>query len=264
MVAKSQSPGSEDHADQRDLLFSPFVDGSLVQQTQRRLTEAIVAGLLQVGERLPPETELAELLGIAPMTLRTALGALRRAGYLETRRGRTGGTFIARMSSPPARYESESDTSAELNAEYVQDLFDYRRAIAAHAAALAAERAGNEQVVALEQLVMAVESCTSYAECVRLDAQLHINTAAASGSKRLWKEQAVLEMESNFATLAIAEPAQEQEVIRLIVADQREIVRAIRAREPQHARAAVASHLDRGCVALLAMIGRVRNRPTVG
>ena len=55
-----------------------------------------------VGERLPPERELAEQLQVSRVTLREAIGALREAGYLESRRGRSGGTFVV----PPATGES--------------------------------------------------------------------------------------------------------------------------------------------------------------
>src|SRR5579872_545361 len=80
----------------REVVFSPVADGAVVEQTVRRLGEAIGLGLIEVGERLPPEAELATRLAIAPMTLREALRILREAGYLETRRGRGGGTFVRR------------------------------------------------------------------------------------------------------------------------------------------------------------------------
>src|SRR5213595_4095708 len=88
----------------REVVFSPVADGALVEQTVRRIGEAIGLGLIEVGERLPPEAELASRLAIAPMTLREALRILREAGYLETRRGRGGGTFVRRsLPLQPAR-----------------------------------------------------------------------------------------------------------------------------------------------------------------
>ncbi len=46
------------------------------------------------GDQLPPERELAERLAVSRVTLCEAIGELGDAGYLETRRGRAGGTFV--------------------------------------------------------------------------------------------------------------------------------------------------------------------------
>ena len=59
------------------------------------LAEAISAGELTPGERLPSERELAGRLGVSRMTLRQALGSLERRGLMVRRVGRRGGTFVA-------------------------------------------------------------------------------------------------------------------------------------------------------------------------
>jgi GntR family transcriptional regulator len=61
-------------------------------QIEERLAERIEGGHLGVGERLPPERELAEWLGVSRMTVRQALGALAARGLLERGVGR--GTFV--------------------------------------------------------------------------------------------------------------------------------------------------------------------------
>ena len=66
----------------------------------RRLGEAIAVGLIDVGEQLPTEMELAEQLGIATVSLREALAVLSEGGYVETRRGRGGGMFVCRPILP--------------------------------------------------------------------------------------------------------------------------------------------------------------------
>jgi DNA-binding GntR family transcriptional regulator len=59
------------------------------------LADRIAAGRPARGERLPPERELAERLGVSRMTLRHALAALEQRGLVERRVGRDGGTFVA-------------------------------------------------------------------------------------------------------------------------------------------------------------------------
>jgi GntR family transcriptional regulator len=64
-------------------------------QIEDRVAEAVSAGDLQPGDRLPPERELAEQLGVSRMTLRQALQTLERRGLVRRTVGRHGGTFVA-------------------------------------------------------------------------------------------------------------------------------------------------------------------------
>src|SRR5438876_6705154 len=160
----------------RDVVFSPVADGAVVEQTVRRLGEAIGLGLIEVGERLPPEAELAARLAIAPMTLREALRILREAGYLETRRGRGGGTFVRRsVPTPPAREARRH--LARLTVEELSDLTDYRVAVSGAAVALAAERRTEADLAALGTLVERMAALDSFPPYRRLDHQFHLAIA---------------------------------------------------------------------------------------
>jgi len=58
------------------------------------LLARVSARKLQPDDKLPPEEELAAALGVSRMTLRQALGSLEQQGWIERRRGRSGGNFI--------------------------------------------------------------------------------------------------------------------------------------------------------------------------
>src|SRR5690606_2669223 len=60
-----------------------------------RLLQSVRLGLIAPGERLPSERELAAMLKVSRDTVREALSTLAEAGYVEARRGRYGGTFVA-------------------------------------------------------------------------------------------------------------------------------------------------------------------------
>ncbi|GIH13658.1 FadR/GntR family transcriptional regulator [Rugosimonospora africana] len=75
-------------------VWRPVRGGNAFEITVSRLAQAIRLGVVGVGERLPPERELADQLRVSRVTLREAIRALREAGFLESRRGRTGGTFV--------------------------------------------------------------------------------------------------------------------------------------------------------------------------
>ena len=63
-------------------------------QIEDWLAEAIAAGRLAPGDRMPTEHDLAAWLGVSRMTLRHALATLARRGLVERAVGRNGGTFV--------------------------------------------------------------------------------------------------------------------------------------------------------------------------
>jgi GntR family transcriptional regulator len=63
-------------------------------QIEDQLAARIESGELRAGERLPPERELAESVGVSRMTMRQALNSLAARGLVERGVGR--GTFVAR------------------------------------------------------------------------------------------------------------------------------------------------------------------------
>ncbi len=69
--------------------------GTFHSQIEEWLAEAIAAGRLGPGDRIPPEQELAAWLGVSRMTLRHALASLARRGLVTRAVGRRGGTFVA-------------------------------------------------------------------------------------------------------------------------------------------------------------------------
>jgi len=79
--------------DKPDLL-TPTDDGPSHARIASWLLARIGAGRIRPDDRLPPEEELAASLGVSRMTLRQALGSLEARGYIERRRGRSGGNFV--------------------------------------------------------------------------------------------------------------------------------------------------------------------------
>src|SRR3954452_3022473 len=76
------------------VVFSPLDASGRAELVEQRLTDAIVAGVLRHGERLPSESDLANSLGVAVVTAREALEGMREKGLVKTRRGREGGSFV--------------------------------------------------------------------------------------------------------------------------------------------------------------------------
>ena len=158
-------------------VFTPIREGSAVSETVSRIGRAIALGLLEPGEQLPPETRLANDLGISTTTLRTALAILREAGHLQTLRGRGGGTFVSRGALTAAelsRTELPSDRD-------LRDFADYRAALEGGAAELAAQRATSGQIDHLETLVARMAAEVHFAEWAKLDTLFQIATSRDAG-----------------------------------------------------------------------------------
>ena len=239
MSAAVEARAAEPLALAREAVFSPLPGAGLVEQAVRRLGEAIGLGLLEVGDRLPPEADLAERLGIAPMTLRQALAILREAGYVETRRGRAGGTFV-RRSAPRTPVARGRERLRELAAADLQDLTDDRVAVATASAGLAAERAAQPELEDMRALVERRARRGGYEGFRRADSRFHLAVAAAAGSRRLTAAEAALQTEIGDLMRLIPHPP---EALRVSNAQHRAILEAISRRAPDAARRLMEQHV---------------------
>jgi len=115
------------------------------------LRERIVTGELPPGARLPAEPELCVAFGVSRSTIREALRSLSSQSLVQTARGVTGGTFVARPQ--PERVTAMLETSLGLLAAAeevdVAELLEAREVLEVPAARLAATRRSDEQLEAL-------------------------------------------------------------------------------------------------------------------
>lgn len=222
----------------RAACFSPIGAHGLVEQAVRRLGEAIGLGVLEVGDRLPAEAELAQLFEIAPMTLRQALAIMREAGYVETRRGRGGGTFV-RCAVPPPAAEAATSRLASFTVDDLRDLTDFRRLTAGAGAALAAERASAAEIEELSTLVEQMAAPPPFDAFRRADSRFHLAVASASRSPRL--AAAEMQVQADLAELLALIP-HPPEALRLSNGQHRAVLAAIARRDPEAARTLMESH----------------------
>lgn len=104
----------------RTAAFAPIGDEARADYVVSRIVLAISNGAFIEGERLPSETELSNLLGVAVVTVRDALGMLRDRGLIETRRGRAGGSFVS--TSRGAVYEINARALVDIPRVALADL----------------------------------------------------------------------------------------------------------------------------------------------
>lgn len=100
-----------------------------------RISEAIRAGDVRVGERLPSEQNLSEQLGVGRPTLREAIKLLVQAGVLNVLPGSSGGIFVISQSVPP---ELCGLPLPELPMDDIAGVLEARRLIEPHVSRMAA------------------------------------------------------------------------------------------------------------------------------
>jgi DNA-binding FadR family transcriptional regulator len=238
-------------------VLRPVRQGNAFEETVERLLTVIKLGMVAPGERFPAERELAAQLGISRLTLREAIRELQQAGYVSSRRGRFGGTFVTYTRPEPDR--SELRRLAQQDGGKLADALTFRLAVETGAAeALAAQFSEASQP---GQATGAAEPATqatllarladvngaSPQDYRRLDTLFHLSIAELTGSSLLAAACADARMRLNDLLNAI--PVLQRNIDHT-AGQHQAIVEAILAGDVVRARAAVAEHLE-GTAALL-------------
>ncbi|MDF2824763.1 MAG: transcriptional regulator [Mycobacterium sp.] len=171
--ASTEEPGAS------AALLRPVRPGNAFEDTVERLLQTIRLGVLEPGESLPPERELAARLGVSRDTVREAIKSLADAGYLVSRRGRYGGTFLAEQ------LPTHTGEQSRAGRDEIDDALRLREILESGAARMAAGRtltaAERDELWSRLTDVRAAP----LADYRRLDSRLHLAIAAAAGSPSL-------------------------------------------------------------------------------
>ncbi|WP_169080172.1 FadR/GntR family transcriptional regulator [Microcella alkalica] len=158
----------------------PVRGGNAFEETLARLLQLIRLGIVAPGEALAPERELAARLEVSRDTVREAIKALAEAGYVESRRGRYGGTFVREPLPHPEEGPGERVSADEVrDALLVREVLEVGAARAAASTPLTA--AQRDDLATRMREVAGAEG----AEYRRLDSRLHLTFAELSGSPTL-------------------------------------------------------------------------------
>lgn len=195
-AASTAPPGAATTANQRPhrlqgVLFQPIGDEGRAELVERRLVDAITRGHLRADERLPSEAELARSLGVAPVTVREALLAVRERGLVVTRRGRNGGSFVAAHADPLSFAREAVRRSSRVA---LRDLGAHYAAITGAGVRLAARRADPSEAQQVRRRMERFDDLDHESQRRLLD-DAQIELVALSQSARLTREQMKLQAE---------------------------------------------------------------------
>jgi GntR family transcriptional regulator, transcriptional repressor for pyruvate dehydrogenase complex len=133
--------------------FRPVKTTRAFEGIADQIRHEMAAGRLRVGDRLPPERELAEQFGVSRNTLREALRSLENAGLLRLQKGAWGGAFV-RESTGDAVVAGFRDMY-QLGAIAPEHLTEARVMIESIAVRVACERATSRDIAALNANIAA-------------------------------------------------------------------------------------------------------------
>jgi GntR family hexuronate regulon transcriptional repressor len=212
----------------------PQDNQKLYQQIARKLAAAIAEGHYRSGDKLPSERELADELGVSRPTIRDALLVLEFQGLVEARQG-TG----VHVSTPASAPEEAADPPVS-----ALEFAEARRLFEGEACALSAAIVTDEQLAGLERLVEEMAGGVAIEEIERLEQEFSLtvaratsNAAIVAGMEDLWT--LCQQSPSCAATLRRARAVGTPDFI----GPHRQIVAALRTRDPQAARRAIHDHV---------------------
>jgi DNA-binding FadR family transcriptional regulator len=226
----------------------------LYRQISDQLRCLILAGEFPAGTRLPAERDLSLQLGVSRPSLREALIALEVQGFIEVRMG--SGIYVR---EPPA--VQAPDLSRE---EGPLELIRARAVLEGEVAATAARAGRRAQFKAIEATIEMMESeARSGFTPIDADRLFHIRIAEATGNSVLVDIVTRLfdfrlgplfdQLHSHFESPKVWSDA---------IAEHREILAALQAKDPDAARTAMQKHMSIVYKRLNSSLTKTRKRKT--
>jgi GntR family transcriptional repressor for pyruvate dehydrogenase complex len=218
--------------------IAPLARTTLTESAFEQLISYVVKGTWRAGDRIPPERELCQKLGIARTSLREALKAMELIGMLDSRVG--DGTFVCPRSeflSRPLLWAFTGTDHAEL-----RDIMEAREFLEQDLAGLAAERATPAELEAIHEALKRMRKCIANGESIlEADMEFHLAIADAGHNEVLRNAvQLLRNLMRQWLVLKLLIP----EVPTKVLKQHEAIYRAIRSRNCGAARTAMFTHLE--------------------
>jgi len=168
--------------------MSVIIEGTLAEQTEKKVLAYIANQGFKIGEALPTEDEFTDLLGVSRVVVREALSRLRMLGILETRRKR--GTVLKSPDFFGGMQVIINSGTLQDNA--LRDLFELRLMLEIGMADFIFMRKTDSDLKTLQEIVDKDEMTLNIEESIQLDIKFHSALYKMSGNKSLKQFQQML------------------------------------------------------------------------
>lgn len=231
-------------------LSQPRAHEYVAEQLRRHMA----LGLVAEGESFPPERTLARMFGVGRHTIQLALAMLEADRLVESRRGRSGGTFVI---GRPRDKEGFKRLVAGLrkDRDKVEEALLFRRMAEEASTRLAAQEATEEELAVLGELSTAMSEAATEYEFHRFDTEFHLQIGRASHNSLLAESVERVRVLLNDAILLQPESELWHERID---AEHQSILDAIIARDALRGADAMTVHLDHSEQGIRAVLAALR------
>jgi GntR family transcriptional repressor for pyruvate dehydrogenase complex len=211
---------------------------SVTETIVKEVARLAIEGKIALGQKLPPEAELAETWGVARSSVREAFRVFQMLGVTDARPGR--GTLLVNT----APLFALIDWSHFTRADFIEDIVEARLVLEPMLAAMAARRADAAAIQAIQDTIDAGRRAIgNAAESIQAALDFHTAVAAAAGNETLLLTTRLLRslyMESARTTRRDADN------YHALLADHERILAAIRDRDPERAARESEAHMKHG------------------
>ncbi|MBG6238662.1 GntR family transcriptional repressor for pyruvate dehydrogenase complex [Mycetocola sp. CAN_C7] len=204
-----------------------------------KIKEMIISGALGPGDRLPPEKELSERLGLSRSSMREAVKALEVIRVLDVRRG--DGTYVTSL-EPRLLLEAMSFVVDLHDDSSILELFAVRRILEPAAVALASGRMTDSAIASLRSQIEAVDNSTDVEGLVAHDLEFHGAIVAIAGNGYL--TSLIESLSSHTVRARIWRGLTQENSVGRTLAEHRAIVDALERGDAELAQALTVVHIS--------------------
>lgn len=207
----------------------------LYQDLARALLDELAQGRYPVGTRLPAERDLALRFEVSRPTVREAIIALEVQGLVEVRIG--SGAYVRRLPGEEDR-PGFNVTAFELT--------EARLLFEGEAAALAATQVTDADIAQIEELVQRIaEENLDPNGTERADREFHLAIARATRNHAVFNMiEQLWDLRATSPEAALLHEKARHAQVKPVVEEHAAVLEALRARDPNAARAAMRTHLS--------------------
>ncbi len=216
-------------------IAQPRAHDFVVEQIRRQ----IALGILAPGSALPAERELMKIFGVGRVTVQLAIGQLEAERIVETRRGRTGGSFVTSIDADSRALDLRV-VDLRRHSDRVKQAVEYRSILEPAATACAAAKIRRADLKVMADIVSKTASAEDDAEFMRWDTAFHLAIAEATGNQFMIEGLERIRLELNPALQLLPDTPAWHEVS---VTEHSSILDALSRKDPGDARELMAAHI---------------------
>ncbi|WP_295032151.1 FadR/GntR family transcriptional regulator [uncultured Microbacterium sp.] len=211
---------------------------AVTDEAIEKIKAMIVSGELGPGDRLPPEKELAERLGLSRNSMREAVKALEVIRVLDVRRG--DGTYVTSL-EPHLLLEAISFVVDMHDDDSLLELFAVRRMLESQATGLAATHGDDEAIATLQAEIDGIDAAVSIDDLVAHDIRFHCEIVQMTGNGYL--ASLIDSLSSQTIRARVWRGLTEQGAVERTLSEHRAIADAIAQHDPALATSLATAHI---------------------